>query len=83
MKELGYDVVLPAWYTIFVYKDVPEDRIEFIQNKFIEALNTKSAQSMAKKLNIRLTPIGAEESQVIYNTTIENLKTLLSDIMKK
>lgn len=83
MKELGYDIVLPAWYTIFAYKDVPEDRIEFIQNKFIEALNTKSAQSMAKKLNIRLTPIGAEKLQVIYNTTIENLKTLLSDIMKK
>jgi len=85
MKELGYDVVLPAWYTIFAYKDVPKDRIEFIQNKFIEALNTKSAQSMAKKLNIRLTPIGAEKSQVIYNTTIENLKNLLSDIdiMKK
>lgn len=83
MKELGYDVVLPAWYTIFVYKDVPEDRIEFIQNKFTEALNTKSAQSMAKKLNIRLTPIRAEKLQVIYNATIENLKTLLSDIMKK
>lgn len=83
MKELGYDVVLPAWYTIFAYKDVPEDRIEFIQNKFIEALSTESAKSLAKKLNVDLTPYGSEKSQGIYNATIENLKTLLSDITKK
>ena len=83
MKELGYDIVFPVWFMVFAYKGVPEDRIEFIQDKFIEALNTNGAQSMAKKLNIRLTPIGAEKSQVIYNATIENLKTLLSDIMKK
>ena len=83
MKELGYDVVLPAWYTVFAYKDVPEDRIEFIQNKFIEALNTESAKSMAKKLNVDLTPYGSKKSQEIYNATIENLKCLISDIMKK
>lgn len=82
MKELGYDVVLPAWYTIFAYKDVPEDRIEFIQNKFIEALNTESAKSMAKNLNIFLTPYGSKKSQEIYNATIENLKTLLSELKK-
>jgi len=83
MKELGYDVVFPAWYTVFAYKDVPEDRIEFIQNKFIEAMNTKGAQSMAKNLNVDLTPYGSKKCQEIYNATIEDLKSLLSVLMKK
>ncbi len=83
MKEFGYDVVLPAWYMLFAYKDVPEDRIEFIQNKFIEALNTKEATSLAAKVKIELTPYGSEKCQGIYNATIENLKTILSDITKK
>jgi tripartite-type tricarboxylate transporter receptor subunit TctC len=83
MKELGYDVVLPAWFTLFAYKDVPEDRIEFIQNKFIEALNTKEAQSLAAKVKTELIPYGSEKCQGIYNATIENLKIILSDLEKK
>lgn len=79
-KELGYDVVSTSWLMIFAYKDVPEDRIEFMENKLLEALNTKGAQAMAKKLNIELSLQGREESQKIYSRTIEDLTSLFADL---
>lgn len=79
MKELGYDIVFPGWYTVFAYKGVPEDRIEFIEGKFIEALNTTGAKRVAGKLNVPLTPYGSEQSQVIFERTIEDLKKILAE----
>ena len=84
LKELGYDVVVSTWYMVFAYKDVPEDRIEFFQNKAIEGLNSKSAQSMAKKMNINLVPYGSEKCQAIYNASIEKIKSILEyELIKK
>jgi len=80
MKELGYDVVLPAWATLFAYKDVPEERIEWIERKFTEALNTDIAQTLSNKLATPLTPYGSLQCQEIYNKTIENLETILSNL---
>jgi len=79
-KELGYDVVSTSWLMIFAYKDVPEDRIEFMENKLIEALKTEGAVSMANKLNIEFLLQGREESQKIYNRTVEDLTSLFADL---
>lgn len=55
MKELGYDVVLPAWYTVFAPKGVPEETLTVLEEKFIEALNSNTAKEMAAKANVLLT----------------------------
>jgi tripartite-type tricarboxylate transporter receptor subunit TctC len=80
MKELGYDVSLPAWYTIFAPKGVPEETIRFLEEKFIEALGTESAKSMAAKAGVDITARGVDDSVRIYQNTIDNLKSLLSKL---
>ena len=80
MQEYGYDIALPVWMMVFTYKAIPQDRFEFIENKFIEAMNTEVAQIMAKKLVVFLEPRGSEECQKIYNNTTKSLKTIISEM---
>ena len=82
MKELGYDVVLPAWMVVFAYKGVPEENIKFLGEKFTEALNTISAKALAKKANVVLTPKMGKPLDHLYNQTIENLKVILASVEK-
>jgi len=82
MKELGYDVVLPAWMVLFAYKGVPEENIKFLGEKFTEALNTVSAKALASKANVVLTPNTGEQLEHLYNQTIKNLKDILASVEK-
>lgn len=77
MKEAGYDVSLPAWYTILAYKGVPEDRLAFLSKKFTEALNTGSAKSLAKQASVEITLFERPELQKIYDETVKNLRDIL------
>jgi len=83
MKELGYDVVLPAWYTVFAPKGVPEETLTVLEEKFIEALNSNTAKEMAAKANVLLTPYGRDKTVGLYEGTISSLKTILADVVKK
>ncbi len=83
MKELGYDVVLPAWYTVFAPKGVPEENLTDLEEKFIEALNSNTAKEMAAKANVLLTPYGRDKTVGLYEGTISSLKTILADVVKK
>jgi len=82
MKELGYDVVLPAWYTVFAPKGVPEETLTVLEEKFIEALNSEGAKEMAAKANVLLTPYGRDKTTGLYEGTISSLKTILADVPK-
>lgn len=80
MRESGYDVVLPAWMIIFAPKDVPRDRINYLAEKFNQALVTDSAKALAQKTNVVLKPNTSEKLIPVYEQTITNLKTILSSI---
>ena len=77
MKESGYDVVFPAWYTVFAHKDVPEENKKFLEEKFIAALNSASSKELAAKANVDLIPMRMEPCRESYDGTIENLKKVL------
>lgn len=83
LKELGYDVVLPAWYTVFAHKDTPPEVIRLLGEKFMQALDTDAAKELAAKANVELTPVGPEENAKIYERTIQSLKTVLELANKK
>ena len=77
LKELGYDVSMPAWYTIFCKSDVPENVRAALETALTEAIQSEAAQTAAKEANITLTGTGSVESQKAYEETIQNLTTLL------
>lgn len=77
LKELGYDVSMPAWYTIFCKSDVPENVRTALEAALTEAIQSDAAQSTAKEANITLTGKGSVESQAAYEETIKNLTALL------
>ena len=77
LKELGYDVSMPAWYTIFCKSDVPEDVRTALEEALVEAMQSDAAQTAAKEANITLTAKGSADSQAAYEETIKNLTALL------
>lgn len=79
LKELGYDVDMPAWYTIFCKADVPENVRKALEEGFIEAMNSDAAKKLSADMNVTLSARGSEESQKAYETTITNLEKLLAE----
>ncbi|MFN4100042.1 MAG: tripartite tricarboxylate transporter substrate binding protein [Pararhodobacter sp.] len=80
LRELGYDVVLPAWYTIFAHRDVPEDRRAILEERILAALGSESALALGTRTGTDVQPLGAEASMTAYQTTIENLTAILDQI---
>lgn len=77
LKELGYDVSMPAWYTIFCKSDVPEDVRTALEEALVEAMQSDAAQTAAKEASITLTAKNSADSQAAYEETIKNLTALL------
>lgn len=80
MKELGYDVVLPFWFTVFAHRDTPEEHMRILQDAFIDALNTESAQAMADRSGVELTVLGMDRAMPVYQRTVENLRTIMEAV---
>lgn len=80
LREAGFDVVLPAWYTIFAHRDVPAERRELLEEKILEALASPSAQALGGRTGTVVEPLGAEAAGEAYQTTIANLRTILNNI---
>ncbi len=77
LKELGYDVSMPAWYTIFAKSDVPANVRAALEAGLAAAINSETVQANAAEAKIKLTGTGSEASEASYQETIENLKALL------
>ena len=77
LKELGYDVSMPAWYTIFCKSDVPENVRAALEEAFVEVMADPAIQETAASSDITLSGAGAADAQAAYEETITNLQTLL------
>lgn len=80
LRELGYDVVLPAWYTIFAHRDVPAENMAALEEKILAALNSPSAQALGTRTGTDVRPLGMAASMDAYQTTIANLEAILATI---
>lgn len=80
LTELGYDVVMPAWYTIFAHRDVPAERRAILEEKIIAALESDAAQALGKRTGTDVRPLNAADSLRAYQTTISNLSTILEKV---
>jgi len=77
MKELGYEVSMPAWYMIFCKKDVPANVQAALEAGLLEAVKSSEAQETAASSNIKLTGLDSATCQPMYQETITNLTELL------
>lgn len=80
LRELGHDVVLPAWYTIFAHRDVPAENMKALEEKILAALSSPSAQALGQRTGTDVRPLGMEASLEAYQTTITNLEAILATI---
>ena len=77
LKELGYEVSMPAWYTIFCKSDVPQEIRDALEQGLADVIASAEAQETAAASNVILTGTGSAESQTLYDNTIRDLTTLL------
>jgi len=77
LKELGYEVSMPAWYTIFCKADVPQNVKDALEAGLVAAITSEEAVKTAAESKIKLTGAGAEACQAAYEETIANLTELL------
>ena len=77
LKELGYEVSMPAWYTIFCKADVPQNVKDALEAGLVAAITSEEAIATAAESKIKLTGAGAEACQAAYEETIANLTELL------
>ena len=77
LKELGYDVSMPAWYTIFCKSDVPQEIREALEKGLADVIASSEAQETAAASNVTLTGTGSADSKTLYENSIRDLTTLL------
>ena len=79
-RESGYDVVLPAWLMVLATDEVPADVVEYLQDCFMEALETDTAVAMNESVNAGIEPMNAADSQALYDRTVVSIGDLLRSI---
>ncbi|MFI3212083.1 MAG: tripartite tricarboxylate transporter substrate binding protein [Eubacteriales bacterium] len=77
LLELGYEVSMPAWYSIFAKSDVPANVMAALEEAMLEGIALESTQTIAEEANVTLTGLGSADSLVRYNTSIESLTQVL------
>ena len=77
LQEQGYDVTMTIWFTVFAHENTPEEDRRMLEEAFLAALESDSAQEMASRADVDLTLRGMDEAGEIYRNDIENLRVIL------
>jgi tripartite-type tricarboxylate transporter receptor subunit TctC len=81
LSELGYDVVMPVWYTIFATSEVPAEIVEMLSEGIAAAYASERGQELAAQANVVANPISrADGVQEIYDATFEVVKSTLETV---
>jgi tripartite-type tricarboxylate transporter receptor subunit TctC len=73
LRELGYEVVMPVWYTIFAPAAVPAERRQLLAERIALAYASDQAAELARRARITLVPASSEEVQQIYADTVRTV----------
>ena len=80
LREAGFDIVMPVWYTIFASEQVPEERVRLLSKRIEAAYATEEARSLAARAGLSLALAGHEDAQEIYLRTAMQVAETLSNI---
>lgn len=83
LAELGHDVVMPVWYTIFATADVPADIVEMLSEGIAAAYASERGQELAAQARVDARPISrADGVQAIYDATLEVVRDTLASVQQ-
>lgn len=81
LSELGHDVVMPVWYTIFATADVPQDVVDYLSEGIAAAYASDEGQALAERANVDARPISrADGVQEIYDATFDTVRETLATV---
>lgn len=81
LAELGHDVVMPVWYTIFATAEVPDDIVEMLSEGIAAAYASERGQELAAQARVDARPISrADGVQEIYDATFEVVRETLASV---
>lgn len=78
-KEQGFDLVAGDWRVIFAPAGVPEDRLEKLEEIFLETLNDPAFVEAAQNAGFVITPLGREETAAYIKKADEDIYPVLLD----
>lgn len=78
LLELGYDVVMPVWYTIFAPADVPEHRRRELAARISSAFDTERARALAARASIILSGTDYDTLQQDYADTVATVTATIT-----
>ncbi len=83
LGELGYDIVMPVWYTIFTPAGTPADVVEKLSAGIAAAYASAEAQELAGRANIAAIPISRDAGlQTIYDDTRDTVAATLEAVQQ-
>ncbi len=82
LRESGFDIVMPVWYTIFASSDVPLDRARLLSERIVAAYASVDAQALAARAGLQIDPVGFDDVQEIYADTIETVSATLANLQE-
>lgn len=80
LRESGFDIVMPVWYTIFAPAAVADDRAALLADRIGAAYAGNDAQSLAKRAGLAIAPITGDALRLRYAETVEGVAATLDNL---
>lgn len=82
LRESGFNIVMPVWYTIFASSDVSPDRARLLSERIVAAYASAEAQTLAARAGLQIEPVGFDDVQRIYSDTVEAVSATLANLQE-
>lgn len=78
LRESGYDIVMPVWYTVFVSADVADERADLLAERIGSAYAGADAQALARRAGLEIAPLTGDELRQRYAETVRGVADTLN-----
>jgi len=80
LRESGFDIVMPVWYTIFAPAGVAGERAKLLAERIGEAYAGSNAQALAKRAGLTVIPVTGDALTQRYAETVGGVAATLDNL---
>jgi len=80
LRESGYDIVMPVWYTVFVAAEVADDRAALLAERIGAAYGSAEAQALARRAGLEIVPLTGDVLRRRYAETVRDVADTLDNL---